>query len=171
MKCMYYLAPTLVSTHQVSDDLHEVGIDDWYIHVISKDEAGLKNEKIHSSNWFETTDLLRIGFIGANLGFIVGVLIAGGLLLFEPFGPNVPKIAYIFMVAVATGFGAVAGVEDTVLFKAGVLQASKVAWAGYRGLRRGKTLVVPGLRNKLTTFAVRFVPRSLLRKTVAMIQK
>jgi len=72
---------------------------------------------------------------------------------------------------VATGFGAVAGVEDTVLFKVGVLEASKVAWAGYRGLRRGKTLVVPGLRNKLTTFAVRFVPRSLLRKTVAMIQK
>ena len=90
MKCMYYLAPTLVSTHQVSDDLHEVGIDDWYIHVISKDEAGLKNEKIHSSNWLETTDLLRIGFIGANIGFIAGVLIAGGLLLFEPFGPN-PK--------------------------------------------------------------------------------
>ena len=109
MKCMYYLAPSLVSTHQVSDDLHEVGIDDWYIHVISKDAAGLKNEKIHSSNWFETTDLLRVGFIGANLGFIVGVLIAGGLLLFEPFGPNVPKIAYIFMVAVSTGFGAWVG--------------------------------------------------------------
>jgi hypothetical protein len=109
MKCMYYLAPNLVSTHQVSDDLHEVGIDDWYIHVISKDAAGLKNEKIHSSNWLETTDLLRIGFIGANLGFIAGVLIAGGLLLFEPFGPNVPKIAYIFMVAVSTGFGAWVG--------------------------------------------------------------
>ena len=71
MKCMYYLAPSLVSTHNISDDLHEVGIDDWYIHVISKDEAGLKNEKIHSSNWFETTDLLRIGFIGANIGFII----------------------------------------------------------------------------------------------------
>ena len=93
MKCMYYLAPSLVSTHNISDDLHEVGIDDWCIHVISKDEAGLKNEKIHSSNWFETTDLLRIGFIGANIGFIIGVLVAGGLFLFEPFGPNVPKIA------------------------------------------------------------------------------
>lgn len=72
---------------------------------------------------------------------------------------------------VATGFGAVAGVEDTLLFKTGVLDASKVAWAGYRGLRRGKTLVVPGLRNKLTSMAVRFVPRSWLRKILVMIQK
>ena len=104
MKCMYYLVPNLVSTHQVSLDLGAVGVDDWYVHVISKDEAGLKNEKIHSSNWLETTDLLRFGFIGANFGFIIGVLIAGGLLLFEPFGPDFPTIAYFFMVAVATGF-------------------------------------------------------------------
>jgi hypothetical protein len=106
---MYYLAPSLVSTHQVSDDLHAVGVDDWYVHVVSKDEAGLKKEKIHSSNWLETTDLLRDGFIGANFGFIMGVLIAGSLLLFEPFGPDIPTIAYFFMVVVATGFGAWVG--------------------------------------------------------------
>ena len=67
---------------------------------------------------------------------------------------------------VATGFGATAGVEDTVLFKAGVLDASYVAWAGYQGLRRGKTLVIPGLRNKFTALAARVVPRWLIRKTV-----
>ena len=109
MKCMYYLAPNLVSTNQISSDLHDVGVDDWHVHVVSKDEAGLKNEKIHSSNWLETTDLLRGGFIGANAGFILGVLVAGSLLLFAPFGPDVPKIAFIFMVAVTTGFGAWVG--------------------------------------------------------------
>jgi len=109
MKCMYYIAPNLVSTNQISEDLHDVGIEDWHVHVISKDEAGLKNEKIHSSNWFETTDLLRDGFIGANVGFILGVLVAGGMLLFAPFGPDIPTIAYFFMVAVTTGFGAWVG--------------------------------------------------------------
>lgn len=109
MKCMYYLTPSLVSTHQVSDDLHDVGIDDWHVHVISKDEAGLKNEKLHSSNWLETKDLLRDGFIGANIGFIIGVLAAGGMMLFKPFGPNVPGIAYFFLVVVATLFGAWVG--------------------------------------------------------------
>ncbi len=93
MKCMYYLAPTLVSTNQISDDLHEVGVEDWYVHIRSKDGAGIKHEKLHSSNWLETKDLLRNGFIGANMGFIVGVLAAGGIMLFEPFGPNFPGIA------------------------------------------------------------------------------
>jgi len=106
---MYYLAPSLVSTRQVSDDLHDVGIDDWHVHVISKDETGLRKDKIHSSNWFETKDLLRDGFIGANIGFIIGVLAAGGLLLFKPFGPNFPVVANFFLVVVATLFGAWVG--------------------------------------------------------------
>ena len=72
MKCLYYLAPSLVSAHQISDDLRDVGIDEWHVHVISQDEAGLKNERLHSSNWLETKDLLREGFIGANIGFIAG---------------------------------------------------------------------------------------------------
>ena len=96
MKCMYYLAPSLVSTNQISDDLHDVGVDDWHIHVVSKDEAGLKNEKIHSSNWFETTDLLRSGFIGANVGFILGVLVAGGLLIFAQGSAIAPFIYTLF---------------------------------------------------------------------------
>jgi hypothetical protein len=109
VKCMYYLAPSLVTTHQISDDLHAVGVEEWNLHVISKDEAGLKNERIHSSNWLETTDLLRGGFIGANIGFVIGVLVAGGLMLFKPFGPNFPSVAYFFMVVVATLFGAWVG--------------------------------------------------------------
>ena len=47
--------------------------------------------------------------IGANIGFISGVLIAGGLFLFEPFGPNIPNVAFFFMVVAATGFGAWVG--------------------------------------------------------------
>lgn len=106
MKCMYYLAPNLVSTHQISDDLHNVGVDDWFVHIISKDEEGLKRDKLHSSNWLETTDLIRDGFIGANFGFIVGALLAFLLIYFQPFGPNVPSAAAIFPVIVATLFGA-----------------------------------------------------------------
>lgn len=106
MKCMYYLAPNLVSTHQISDDLHSVGVDDWFLHIISKDEEGLKRDKLHSSNWLETTDLIRDGFIGANFGFIAGAILAFLLLHFQPFGPNVPTVAAIFLVIVATLFGA-----------------------------------------------------------------
>ncbi len=72
MKCLYYLAPTLESTRAVSDDLHRVGIKDWFIHVVSNDEAGLKRERIHSSNYVETLDFVRTGLLGAWMGGMLG---------------------------------------------------------------------------------------------------
>ncbi len=109
MKCFYYLAPTLDSTQQISHDLHEVGVLDWFLHVISKDEAGLKREHIHSSNYLETTDIIRDGLIGANLGFIAAVIAAGLVMLTEPFGPDTPKVVYFFVIVVFTLFGAWVG--------------------------------------------------------------
>lgn len=105
MKANYYLSPTVKSTHEISDDLHEVGINDWFIHVISKDEAALKKEQIHSSNYFETLDILRDGTIGALIGFIAGVLAAGALMFFKPFGPNMPEFVYLIVIVLLTLFG------------------------------------------------------------------
>ena len=58
MKCLYYLAPTLDSTRQVSDDLYAAGVKDSFLHVIAKDEAGLTRQRIHSSNYLETLDIV-----------------------------------------------------------------------------------------------------------------
>jgi hypothetical protein len=69
MKCIYFLTPSIASTDQVSADLHDVGVNDFYLHVICRDHAGLKRHQIHSSNYFETLDVVRDGFIGAALGF------------------------------------------------------------------------------------------------------
>jgi uncharacterized protein len=44
--------------------------------------------------------------------------------------------------------------------------AERVAEAGYRGLMRGKRVVVPGLANKLIAIFVRIVPRRLLLRMV-----
>ncbi len=109
MKCFYYLAPSLDSTQQISDDLHGVGVLDWFLHVIAKDEAGLRREHLHSSNYFETTDLIRDGLIGANLGFILAVIAAGLVMILEPFGPETPKMVYFAVVVVFTMFGAWVG--------------------------------------------------------------
>lgn len=108
MKCLYFLAPTLSSTHDVSDDLHEIGIKDFYLHVICKDESGLKKQHIHSSNYLETLDVLRNGFIGAILGFLVGLAGIAALMYFKPFGPSIeiPTLVYAALVGVATLFGA-----------------------------------------------------------------
>jgi len=108
MKCLYYLAPTLASTCKVSDDLHEVGVEDFYLHVITKDESGLKQQHIHSSNYLETLDVIRDGFIGAALGLVFGLIGVALLMYFQPFGDHVqvPTFVYVILVGVATLFGA-----------------------------------------------------------------
>jgi len=106
VKCLYYLAPTLDSAHRISDDLHTLGVRDSFLHVIAVDEAGLKQWNIHSGNYLETLDLVRDGFIGSAVGFVTGLIGAGLLKSFQPFGPAVPGIAYFATVAVATLFGA-----------------------------------------------------------------
>jgi uncharacterized protein len=69
----------------------------------------------------------------------------------------------------ATAFAAVADMEDSRLFSLGTLSAEEVAKAGYRGFRRGKALVVPGVANRLVAFSVRFTPRWLVRKIAARL--
>ena len=103
------MLPLCLAHIEISDDLIDLGIADWFVHVISKDEAGLKKEHLHSANWLETHDLLRDGFIGANLGFIAGVAAAGAVMFLKPFGPETPGVVYFFLVFVATLFGAWVG--------------------------------------------------------------
>jgi hypothetical protein len=107
MKCIYFLTPTLASAAQVSEDLHSVGVKDFYLHVISRDEHGLKKHQIHSSNYLETLDIVRDGFIGAALGFLIGLAGIGLLIYLRPFGAHVvPAFVYAILVGVATLFGA-----------------------------------------------------------------
>jgi len=106
MKCLYYLAPTLDSTHVISDDLHEAGIKDFFVHVISRDEAGLQQQHIHSSNYLETLDVVRDGIIGGVLGFLVGLVGVALLDYFDPIGVEIPAFVYYALVGVATLFGA-----------------------------------------------------------------
>ncbi len=62
--------------------------------------------------------------------------------------------------ATDTGFAAQAGTQGTRLFRRGVMDAGRVARAGHQGMRRGRTLVVPGLRNRTLAFSVRLAPRA-----------
>ena len=105
MKCLYYLTSTLDSTRQITKDLHQAGIDDWFIHVLSKDEAGLKKEKIHSSNYLEQLDIMRYGIIGAFAGLLVGISAAVAVNLTNLFGLELPDIAYYGIIGFFTMFG------------------------------------------------------------------
>jgi short-subunit dehydrogenase len=65
--------------------------------------------------------------------------------------------------ATDTEFQKRAGTEETLLFrKGGPMTAKAVAQDGYRGLMKGKPLVISGLKNWLVAESLRISPRSLV---------
>jgi uncharacterized protein len=72
----------------------------------------------------------------------------------------------------ATGFGKRAGfINDKILGDHFSMEASIVALDGYKGLMKGKPLVISGRKNWLGTQLVRFVPRTFPGKIVKRIQQ
>jgi len=70
-----------------------------------------------------------------------------------------------------TGFQAGAKMEASRLVRGPwVMDAARVARAGYDGMRRGKTIVIPGLANKLLAQSVRFTPRRMVTRIVRQMQ-
>jgi uncharacterized protein len=69
-----------------------------------------------------------------------------------------------------TGFAAQAGAAGSRLFRRGVMDAGRVARAGHDGVRRGKTLVIPGLRNRALAVGARLSPRILVTKISGYMQ-
>jgi short-subunit dehydrogenase len=61
-----------------------------------------------------------------------------------------------------TGFGKRAGAEKTTLFRKGMtMDAATVARIGYDGMKKNKTIVITGGKNKLLALGGRLAPRSL----------
>lgn len=70
-----------------------------------------------------------------------------------------------------TGFQERAAIQGIRLNQMGMMSARAVAEAGYRGLMAGKTIVIPGVKNKVGALSVRFSPRKLVIKIVRGIQE
>ncbi len=71
-----------------------------------------------------------------------------------------------------TGFAEVAGMGQSNLFSSPtVMEVEPVALAGWRGMKRGKAVVVPGLPNKLLLQAIRISPRWVLRRITRWFQE
>jgi short-subunit dehydrogenase len=72
----------------------------------------------------------------------------------------------------ASAFHERTGMADSNLVKnKKMMDAKTVAQIGYQALMQGKTLVIPGLMNKILAKIVRFVPRKLVPKIVRSMQE
>jgi uncharacterized protein len=52
-----------------------------------------------------------------------------------------------------------------------IMTSETVARAGYAGMMKGKTVVIPGMSNKMLAQAVRFLPRNTVTKMVRNAQE
>ncbi len=70
-----------------------------------------------------------------------------------------------------TGFQKRSGMHTSKLMQGNMIGTATVAQEGYRGLMDGKTIVIPGFRNRLLAFVVRLMPRKLVTRIVRRIQE
>jgi hypothetical protein len=71
-----------------------------------------------------------------------------------------------------TGFAEAAGVVGSNLYHGpNVMGVESVAESGYRGMMRGRTVVIPGLANKLIVQSIRISPRWAVRMVTRWFQE
>lgn len=92
-----------------------------------------------------------------------------GEALAEELGETPVVISTLCPGPTATEFQKRAHMGNSKLFKAKVMEADEVAKIGYRGLQEGKTIVIPGLLNKLAVQSLRFSPRKWVVKIVRIL--
>ncbi len=72
----------------------------------------------------------------------------------------------------STKFVETADMEDSQLFdNMAVMEPEQVAKSGWNGLKKGKTIVIPGWINKMLVQSIRFTPRAIIRRLVKRLQK
>ncbi|MDP4098795.1 SDR family oxidoreductase [Paenibacillus sp. P96] len=70
----------------------------------------------------------------------------------------------------STGFVDRSGMGASKLVKGAIMDAGDVAEEGYRGFLRGKTLIMPGARNRFIAFLPRLLPRKMMTRMIRSSQ-
>ncbi len=70
-----------------------------------------------------------------------------------------------------SGFQDRAEMQESRLVQGNLMDARSVAKIGLDGMFAGKAVVIPGLRNRLMAWSVRFSPRSVVSKVVRQMQE
>ena len=74
----------------------------------------------------------------------------------------------------ATEFQRRAKLDKARLFQGkglAVMSAAKVAAIGYRGMMRGKAIVIPGMLNRMGVQSLRIAPRFIVRRAARKLQE
>lgn len=103
MKRLFYLVDQMDSVEAISEDLHQEGITDWRFHILSRDDAGLFNRRLHSAAIFDRTDLARYTERGAVIGGLFGFAFIATAQLSGAFAMPLAAWIALFLFLVAAG--------------------------------------------------------------------
>ena len=82
MKRLFYTTKNIEDAHAISDEVHELGIDDHHFYIVSKDEGGIQSHQLHGSKDLEKTQILaakkRTNIFASLLTLAIGLAIGFG---------------------------------------------------------------------------------------------
>lgn len=80
------------------------------------------------------------------------------------------KVSSLCVGPMDTDFQKKAGIKKNLSFSLFIKDPKKVAFKSYKGLKKGKTIILPGISEKSLVFALRFLPRRLIRRATILSQ-
>ena len=80
------------------------------------------------------------------------------------------KVSVLCVGPMDTGFQSKAGITKNMSSKLFIKNPEKVALQTYKSLKKGKTIVIPGILEKTLVFSLRFMPRKLIRRLSILSQ-
>lgn len=81
------------------------------------------------------------------------------------------KVSCLCPGPVKTNFQDKAGIKKSDKAKKYLMSPEEVAIIGYNKFLKGKTIIVPGIKNKILVCFTKFIPRGLSRKIISMTNK
>lgn len=99
----FYICNDLDELEMAQQELLENGFDDKQLHVLSNDDAAVKEHHLHEVDSFSKTDIVHSTLRGAVIGVFVSAL---ALLLPYLFGmtADIGWTPFVFMAIIALGF-------------------------------------------------------------------
>ncbi|MCC5801961.1 SDR family NAD(P)-dependent oxidoreductase [Rossellomorea vietnamensis] len=82
------------------------------------------------------------------------------------------KVTALCPGATQTGFSDAAELQSSKLFQSGVMSVEDVVEEGYKQMMtKNKTVIVPGMKNRILTQSIRFMPRKMVTNIVRRVQE
>ncbi|MBS4803308.1 MAG: SDR family oxidoreductase [Clostridium sp.] len=91
--------------------------------------------------------------------------------LYEELRDTEIKISCLCPGPVKTSFQEKSGIRKNEAAKKALMTAKEVAKVAYKDFNKGKLIIVPGFKNKIIILLNKFIPRSLSRKIILMMNK